>query len=195
MATSDFDVFRQSISALVDLSEEEWNLLLSHIRLHTCRKGEYILHEGEVCHGLTFVLKGGVVYCYLDAKGEEVATDFAFEGSWVTDNRSRLGKLPSHLSIKAIEPTDIVQITESSLEQIYLRIPRLERVGRLLIEQAYVRLVQLSLDLQLLSAEERYLKMCREYPLALQRLPLYHIAHYLGIAPKSLSRIRKLTVL
>ena len=66
----------------------------------------------------------------------------------------------------------------------------MERVGRLLIEQAYVRLVQLSIDLQILFAEERYLKLVTQSPHAFQRLPLYHIANYLGIAPKSLSRIR-----
>jgi len=44
--------------------------------------------------------------------------------------------------------------------------------------------------LQTLSAEERYRKLIAESPQAFQRLPLYHIANYLGIAPKSLSRIR-----
>ena len=66
----------------------------------------------------------------------------------------------------------------------------MERIARILIEQAYVRIVQLSIDLQTLSAEERYHKLTLESPQAFQRLPLYNIANYLGIAPKSLSRIR-----
>jgi len=32
--------------------------------------------------------------------------------------------------------------------------------------------------------------MLKEYPDVSQNVPLYHIANYLGIAPKSLSRIR-----
>jgi hypothetical protein len=66
----------------------------------------------------------------------------------------------------------------------------MERAGRLQIEQAYVKIVQLSIDLQILSAEEPYLKLVTQSPQALQRLPLYQIANYLGVATKSLSRIR-----
>ena len=41
------------------------------------------------------------------------------------------------------------------------------------------------------SAEERYLDLFSEQPHLLQLIPLKHIASYIGIAPQSLSRIRK----
>jgi CRP-like cAMP-binding protein len=74
---------------------------------------------------------------------------------------------------------------------MYLRIPKLERLGRILMEQAYLKIARQSIDLQVLTARERYEGMLRNYPEIFQRVPLYHIANYLGIAPKSLSRIRK----
>ena len=58
------------------------------------------------------------------------------------------------------------------------------------MEQAYLKIVQQSLDLQTLTAKERYESLLRKYPEIFQKVPLYHIANYLGIAPKSLSRIR-----
>ena len=58
------------------------------------------------------------------------------------------------------------------------------------MEQAFTKFTQLSIDLQVLSARDRYIKMLKEYPEISQNVPLYHIANYLGIAPKSLSRIR-----
>ena len=58
------------------------------------------------------------------------------------------------------------------------------------MEKAFTKFTQLSIDLQVLSARERYIKMLKEYPEFAQKVPLYHIANYLGIAPKSLSRIR-----
>jgi CRP/FNR family transcriptional regulator, anaerobic regulatory protein len=190
MDHSNRSLLRQTIESLVLLSDEEWSLLLSHVTVRSFQKGELLLQEGEVCRSLLFLLSGIVVYYQLNEKGEEITTDFAFEGQWVTDNRSRISDTPSRLNIKVIEPSEIVILTESNLNALYRLVPKMERVGRILIEQAYVRLVQLSLDLQLLSAEERYDKLSREYPQALQRLPLYHIANYLSIAPKSLSRIR-----
>ncbi|MTK52887.1 MAG: Crp/Fnr family transcriptional regulator [Paludibacter sp.] len=190
----DLFLLRQAIDAQVSLTEEEWNQLRACVRVRSFSKNELLLKEGSVCNYLIFILSGAVVYYSLSEKGEEITTDFALEGSWVTDNRSRLSQTPSHLNIKAIEPTEVVIIAESDLNELYRQIPKMEHLGRILIEQAYVRLVQLSLDLQILSAEERYLKLLRDYPAAVKRLPLYHIANYLGVAPKSLSRIRgKLT--
>jgi hypothetical protein len=58
------------------------------------------------------------------------------------------------------------------------------------MDQAFTKFTQLSIDLQTLSAKDRYVKMLREYPDISQNVPLYHIANFLGIAPKSLSRLR-----
>jgi CRP/FNR family transcriptional regulator, anaerobic regulatory protein len=190
MSNVDLALLKRTIEYLTPLSEEEWALLISHVQVKTFRKGDLLLHEGEVCHLLAFLLSGTVVYYSLNDKGEEITTDFAFEGHWVTDNRSRLSETPSHLNIRVIESSEIVLLTDAALNELYRLLPKMEKVGRILIEQAYVRLVPLSLDLQILSAEERYDKLTQDYPQALQRLPLYHIANYLGIAPKSLSRIR-----
>ena len=186
----DLALLKHSFKNLVTISEEEWGTVSSYIHFKTLSKGEILLKQDEVCHQLFYLVSGTVIYYQLTEKGEEVTTDFAFEGEWVTDNRSRISRTPSHLNIKAWDDTQVVSITQNDLELIYQRVPSMERAGRLLIEQAYVKLVQRSIDLQILSAEERYQKLVMESPQAFQRLPLYHIANYLGIAPKSLSRIR-----
>jgi hypothetical protein len=59
-----------------------------------------------------------------------------------------------------------------------------------LIEQAYLKMAQQSMNLQTLTATDRYENLLHKYPEIFQKVPLYHIANYLGIAPKSLSRIR-----
>jgi cAMP-binding proteins - catabolite gene activator and regulatory subunit of cAMP-dependent protein kinases len=181
---------KQTILTLVALSEDEWEIFLSYVQFKTCPKGDVLLRQDEICRFICFVLSGTVIYYQLTDKGEEFTTDFAFEGDWVTDNRSRISQTPSHLNIKTQENTQVAYIQQDGIELLFQRIPSLERLGRLLIEQAFVKSVQLNIDMQLLSAEERYQKLLDEYPQAFQRLPLYHIANYLGIAPKSLSRIR-----
>jgi hypothetical protein len=59
-----------------------------------------------------------------------------------------------------------------------------------LLEQSYMKLVKHTMDLQVLSAKDRYFSLINKHPEILQKVPLYHISNYLGIAPKSLSRIR-----
>ena len=184
------ELLKQSIQKLVQLTEEEWTTLLSFILFKTYKKGDILLHQDEVCRFISFLLSGTVIYYQLTDKGEEVTTDFAFEGEWVTDNRSRISRTSSHINIKALEDTEVAFIQQNELEALFEKVPAMERVSRLLIEQAYVKIVQTSIDLQILTAEERYQKLIAESPQVFQRLPLYHIANYLGIAPKSLSRIR-----
>lgn len=184
------ELFTLAIDKLSSLSEKERVVLSSHIEVKIFSKGELLLRQDEVCKFIYFVIYGTVIYYQLNNNGEEVATDFAFDGEWVTDNRSRITQTPSHLNIKAWDNTKVIVIKQSDLETLFTNIPSLERVVRLSIEQAYVKLVQWSIDLQTLSAEERYQKLVEKSPQVFQKLPLYHIANYLGIAPKSLSRIR-----
>ena len=184
------DRFKQSLHKLVSLSEEDWDLISSYVHFKTYSKGEILLNQSVICNFISFILSGTVIYYQLTEKGEEITTDFAIESDWVTDNRSRISLTPSHLNIKAWEETQVAFIQQDDLEMLFKKVPSVERLARLLIEQAYLKLVQKSIDLQILSAEERYLKLVAEFPEAFQRLPLYHIANYLGVAPKSLSRIR-----
>jgi len=184
------ELLKESFNKHVSLSEKEWEIVISFIQLKIFSKGDILLRQNEVCSFITFLLSGSVIYYQLTDKGDEITTDFAFEGEWVTDNRSRISQTPSHLNIKAFEQTQAAMIQQNELEELFKQVPAMERVGRLLVEQAYLRIVQLSIDLQTLSAEERYQKLISDSPQAFQRLPLYHIANYLGIAPKSLSRIR-----
>jgi len=186
----DLALVKQSFNKFVTLTEEEWETVSLCIHIKTFLKGEILLKQDEVCNNIFFLLTGTVIYYQLSDKGDEITTDFAVEGEWVTDNRSRISQTPSHLNIKTLEDTQVACIHQNDLEELFKKVPPMERVGRLLIEQAYLRIVQLSIDLQTLSAEERYQKLISESPLSFQRLPLYHIANYLGIAPKSLSRIR-----
>ena len=61
-------------------------------------------------------------------------------------------------------------------------------IGRLTVEKLYVEKLNREFSLLSETAEERYLK---EQPDLFQRLPLKHIASYMGITPQALSRIRK----
>jgi hypothetical protein len=40
-------------------------------------------------------------------------------------------------------------------------------------------------------AGKRYMNLIEKYPQLIQRIPLRHLSSFLGIAPQSLSRIRK----
>lgn len=132
-----------------------------------------------------------MIYVKTLKNGDEVTIHFAFEGHWVNNNLSRLNNSPSMISIKAIEDAEVLIIKQSVISELYLQIPKIERLGRILTEQAFVKFVEQTIDFQILSAKERYENLLKTHPEIFQKVQLYHIANYIGIAPKSLSRIRK----
>ena len=185
-----FDSIKTHIDSVIKLEDNEWSSLIDIIEVMSIRKNEFFLSKNQICDSIAYLNKGTLIYYQTLDNGNDITTDFAFEGDWVTNNHSRLNNIPSHLNIKAIENSDLLVIKQKDLLDLYDRIPKLEKLGRLLMEHAYVKLVQLSIDLQTLSATDRYLKLLGDYPEIINKVPLYHIANYLGIAPKSLSRIR-----
>jgi CRP/FNR family transcriptional regulator, anaerobic regulatory protein len=185
-----YEPLTDNLRQIISLTDSEIEELSPYIHAASLDRNQFFLKEGEICQSIAFVSTGCIVYLKTNVKGDNITTDFAFEGDWVTNNLSRIRHERSMLSIKAIEPTELLIISNSDLLALYDKIPRLERIGRILMEEAYLKLVQTTVDMQLLSAKTRYLRLVEQYPKVMQRVPLYHIANYLGIAPKSLSRIR-----
>lgn len=182
---------KRSINAIVSLTEEELEVFCNFLEVRIIGKNDFFLREGQVCNYIGFVAIGTMIYFKTMDNGNELTTDFAFDGDWVTINESRLNNTPSLINIKAIENSELLVIKQKDLSDLYDEISKLERLGRILMEQSYVKLAQQSVDLQVLTAKERYESLSCKYPEIFQKVPLYHIANYLGIAPKSLSRIRK----
>ncbi|HLL93669.1 MAG TPA: hypothetical protein VK404_01735, partial [Spirosoma sp.] len=79
----------------------------------------------------------------------------------------------------------------TDLQTLYNEQPVFERFGRLVAENVVIGSQRRTASLLFDSPEERYLKLITERPKVVERIPLHHIASYLGIQPESLSRIRK----
>ncbi|MFZ4740725.1 MAG: Crp/Fnr family transcriptional regulator [Bacteroidales bacterium] len=180
-----------SINSIVSLTDEELSLFCDAFKTISLNKNEFFLKEGQVCNFIGFVDYGVLIYFKIMDNGNEITTDFAFEGDWVTNNQSRLNNTPSIINIKALENTELFVITQQDLSDLYFKIPKIERLGRILMEYAYLRIVEQNIEFQMLTAKERYENLLKKHPEIFQKVQLYHIANYLGIAPKSLSRIRK----
>jgi CRP-like cAMP-binding protein len=182
---------KKSIESIISLTDEELSTFCNAFEYKSIRKNEFFLKEGQVCDFIGLLTSGVLIYYKNIENGDEVTTDFAFEGDWVNSVLSRLTNSPSVLNIKAIEDSEILIIKQKDLNQLYFQITKIERLGRILTEQAFIKFVEQTIDFQTLTAKERYENLLKNYPEIFQKVQLYHIANYLGIAPKSLSRIRK----
>jgi CRP-like cAMP-binding protein len=182
---------KPSIDPIVSLTDAELTILGGVMETRRLKKGSFFLKEGQICSFVGYIHSGVLVYYKNMDNGDEKTTDFAFEGDWVNNNQSRLTNTPSAINIRAIEDTEIQVMNQHDLTQLYIQVPKIERLGRILMEREYLKLVDQTVELQIHTAKERFENMVKKHPEILQKVQLYHIANYLGIAPKSLSRIRK----
>lgn len=182
---------KSSIAPIISLTDEEFRVFSDSFEVRRLDKNEFFLKEGQICDFIGLLSYGVVIYFKSMDNGNEVTVHFAFEGDWVNNNLSRLNNSPSAINIKAIEDSEILVIKQAAISDLYIQIPKIERLGRILTERAFVNFVEQTLEFQTLTATERYENLLQKHPEIFQRVQLYHIANYLGIAPKSLSRIRK----
>jgi CRP-like cAMP-binding protein len=84
-----------------------------------------------------------------------------------------------------------LRITKTNLDQLTQQSTVFRDFSISVFQQSLAYNENRSTELATLSAEERYRKLMKNYPQILQNVPLQHIASFLGMNPKSLSRIRK----
>ncbi|MBC9795660.1 Crp/Fnr family transcriptional regulator [Sinomicrobium weinanense] len=178
------------ISRYVNLSAEEEALLVSKAGYRKYLKGQFVVQQGDICRYENFVLSGCLKTFYPDPEGQEHIVMFAVENWWVTDLGSFITRTPARFNVQCLENTELVQFSYDTLEQLYLDIPKLERLFRIILQKAYVASQDRLVRNFSLPARERYTEFRRQYPGIEQRVPQYMIASYLGITKEFLSRIK-----
>lgn len=173
------------------LTEAEQDLILARVKHRIIKRRQMILQEGLVCRHYTFIIKGCFKMYGVDERGIEHKIQFAAEKDWIADIGSFHSKKPSRLFIEAVEPSEIIQIEQQDLYFLYINIPKLDRIFKVIVENKYVELQDRVLQNISSTAQQRYLNFLAQYPTLASRLPNVQIASYLGITPEFLSKIRK----
>lgn len=181
----------KNLARFITLTKEEESYLVSKLKVKKLRKRQYFLQEGDVCKYQGFVCKGCLRAFEVDAKGVEHVVQFSPEDWWIGDIYSFYTNEPSRLNIEALEDTELFVFDKDSFEDLYEKIPKMERYFRLLMQNSLISLSQRIISSMSKSAAERYCDFIQRYPQIEQRVPNHQIASYLGIKPESLSRIRK----
>lgn len=153
-------------------------------------KGTYFVREGAVCTRLAFIYQGLFRSFYVNDKGVEVTYCFAREGGIGTSFESFISGRTSALSIVTMEDTVLLEINKSDLDKLLSKHLFWNQVSRVLTEQEYLKMTQHADESKTGTAWEKYRKLMAQQPDLLQRVPLHHIASYLGISGRHLTRMR-----
>ena len=177
------------IQSLVNFTDEEMDVIMSHFKPMHLPAGEYFVDEGIVCKDIGFITKG-YVRTFYEINDQEVTTMVLTKHNIVTAHTSFTLQRPSMSYIQAINDCELLAMSHESMEELYERFPKWERLGRLITEQVYGYMENRVVDYLSLSPEDRYRKMLENDAKILKNVPLRFIASMLGITPETLSRIR-----
>ncbi|MGX5689265.1 Crp/Fnr family transcriptional regulator [Arcticibacter tournemirensis] len=187
------NIFRDYLSSFVVFNDQEWDIFSEHLFLRKLKKKALFVESGKVCNEVGFILEGSARYFHIK-DGEEVTTYFSIENDLVSSYKSFLTQQASLLHIEALENTEMIVFTSSSLqllltdERVNLK---MERFGRMVAEAVICCYEDRVFSFVTQTPEERYLQLLQSGSDIIHRIPQHYIANYLGITPVSLSRIRK----
>jgi len=192
-----FERYKRFIEQYIDLNLIEWKLFESKLALKSFKKGETLLHQGDVCKELYFINSGLARGYIIDANGKDFTWSIYFNDThanmtnlFVTDYESFLHQKPSSIHIEALEDCEIVVASFLDVEFIYNNLKKGERFGRLMAQEAYCYLHNRIIARETKSAKERFEIFLDQMPHLLEKVPQYHIATFLGITPQHLSRLK-----
>ena len=155
----------------------------------TLKKGEVLVKEGQYSDKAYFIVSGGTRAYYLN-DGKDITDWFAFENDFICAINSFFQDIPSPHFIEVLEDTELLVISREDVMKLSDQYHDFERLTNRVATRTLLKLQARIVSIQFQSAEQRYQNILLAYPNITQRVPLTHIASYIGITLETLSRIR-----
>ncbi|MEM6631444.1 MAG: Crp/Fnr family transcriptional regulator [Bacteroidota bacterium] len=175
----------------IDLTPSELDSITYYYQEKNVAKGEFILRRGQICNFEGYVVAGCFKVYVIDEKGDEKILYFAARDWWVMEIDSFANQTPSEIYIQAIMDSVVLVISKRDKEQLFLEMPKVERLFRIMSQKAVAAWQKRLIRNHTMNAEERYKHFVTTYPEIADLVTNKLIASYLGITQEFLSMIRK----
>lgn len=183
--------FIELIKSVTDLPKEQEVKFRQLISTQAFKKGEDFIRTGESPRKIAFVKQGLFRYYYTSEDGVEYTKGFFDRNSVLSAYDAVLENNPSYFTIEALENSVIETVHYDPFIKLFEDDPCWNNFLVALLQKGYLAKVTRERELLLLDATQRYENFLKRYPDLERRVKQNIIASYLGIAPESLSRIRK----
>jgi CRP-like cAMP-binding protein len=183
--------FKDRIIEYYGFTEKDWDETTLRFIPETLPARSLFLEQGKVATRLAYLRSGMMRSFIYDDQANDITTHFFKQGSVVISMKSFNDQVPSRENIIALEDCEIDVITYDRMLELMAVVPAWRDIAKDVDEFKYNSLMNRAIQLQTLTASERYQLFIKKHPEILQRVALRHIASYLGIDIATLSRIRK----
>ncbi|MCK0132569.1 Crp/Fnr family transcriptional regulator [Flavobacteriaceae bacterium F08102] len=171
------------------ISIECQNEFIANSKISTFKKGEIVVREGQFSKKGYLIVQGCSRAYYLK-DGKDISDWFTFENQIMASVVSFFSKEPSPHYIEFIENSTVMEFSKDTVDMLANKYHDFERFISKVVTETMLGLCERLYTIQFNKAEERYKHLLTIYPNITNRIPLTHIASYLGITLETLSRIR-----
>jgi len=185
------DQLYQLISKNVKLSDSDRELCTQYFEPVSYLKNRVIEEEEKIPQYLYFVVSGFVRLFHYNDRGDEITTHINCPPGFITSYSNFANQSKSDENLECITECELLRITKADLDLLMQQSPAFKDFSFLIFQQSLSYNEKRAKELATLTAEKRYLKLMAQNPEILHNVPMQYIASFLGMNPKSLSRIRK----
>lgn len=150
----------------------------------------HVLQEPHSRCRTLYFLQTGAARIHYSKDHRDVTEYFALAPAMIIRAESLFTRSVTPKGIEVLLPSQVVSLPAEPFFDLASRHLDLERLFHLLIRRSYLESLERLEQLHFQSATERYALLLASAPEVVLKLPLKHVASYLGIAQVSLSRIR-----
>lgn len=177
------------VDNLVQFSEDEYKLIEPYFERVTLKKNQILLDEGQLCTAV-FLVESGVLRNYYNNNGADRNLSFTLENQFTTSFEAYINRDPSKITIQAIEKSEVWIIkTRNIPKENGSQVNFSTFIRRIAIRVLYATEEHHNM-IMMNSPVDRYRYLQEKKPELIQRIPLTHLASYIGITRETLSRIR-----
>ncbi len=167
-----------------------WVEFAKAIECRTFAKNDIIKPYNKIEKFINILVSGSVAH-FVPYDDKDICINLYYENNLFSDYLSFISQKPTVIKTLCLEDAELWSISYQHLQMLYAKSDQSLRIGKAISDIMFIKKQSEQINLLTLSPTERYLKLIKERPEIFQRTPLKVIASYLGMAPESLSRIRK----
>lgn len=157
----------------------------------TIKKGDYFFRGDAVCQKVAFVYAGIFRHFYHLDSGEEITYCFTYQDNFVTAYSSFVSNKKTDEHIQALTDGSLFVIPKIEMERLINTKSNWMAFSRKIADKQYIKRENRILLLQKETAKIKYEYLLKHNPEYLQTIPLQHLASFIGVSPRHLSRLRK----
>jgi CRP-like cAMP-binding protein len=183
------DILRHQIEKIVQITDTEFDYILSHFVARKFKKHQFVIQKGENVPNDFFILTGCLKSYFTDKNGKDHILQFGMQDWWITDYQAYYNQSVSTIHIDCIEDSELLCLSFQNREKLCAEMHKIEHFFRKKTNKRNVALQQRILSLLSNNAKEKYDQLLQLYPQLFQKVPKQLIASYLGVTRETLSRL------